>query len=170
MKYVEDIINHDISGLLELRLDTFNDKRGEIWSIYEDCDLLPNFVEDKVTISTKGVLRGLHGDHETSKLISCLYGEIFLAVVDVRDDSKTYGNIKVFNLSDKKPTMILVPAGCLNGHMCLSDKCVFFYKWTKKYSGPESQITVKWDDPRLNIKWPSKSPILSDRDLNAGYI
>ena len=168
MKYVKQVTRHDIDGLLEIELATFNDDRGEIWSVYEDCDLLPSFVEDKVTISSKNVLRGLHGDHKTSKLISCLHGEIFLAVVDARKDSKTYKKVKTFYISAQNPTMVLVPAGCLNGHACLSEKCVFFYKWTEKYDGPETQISVRWNDPVLNIPWPLEDPILSQRDRDAG--
>ena len=170
MKYVENITNHNIDGLLEIQLDTFNDNRGEIWSIYEDCELLPSFVEDKVTVSTKNVLRGLHGDFKISKLISCLHGSIFLAVVDIRKGSPTYKKIKTFELSDENPTMVLVPSGCLNGHLCISDKCVFFYKWSHKYNGPQEQITVRWNEPSLNIPWPTEKPILSERDLNTNMI
>ena len=167
MKYLKKIIKHDIPGLLELELDAFTDFRGEIWSSYEDCDLFPSFVEDKITISTKNVLRGLHGDFETGKLISCIHGEIFFVVVDVRGKNKM---IKTFNLSDKSPRLVFVPPGCLNGHLCLSDKCIFFYKWTAKYKQPQEQITVSWEDPGLNIGWPVENPILSDRDKNAKTI
>ncbi len=165
MKYVKKITEHAIKGLLEIELDPFYDERGEIWSIYENCDLFPNFVEDKVTISSKDVLRGLHGDYKTDKLITCLHGEIFLAVVDIRKESPQYKKTMTFRISDKNPKMILVPAGCLNGHLCISEKCVFFYKWSKKYTNPEEQITVKWNDDEINIKWPVRHPILSNRDM-----
>ena len=82
MKYIKDIKKHSIDGLLEIELDPFMDHRGEIWSIYEDCEMLPKFVEDKVTVSRKHVLRGLHGDYDTHKLICCMHGEIFLIVAD----------------------------------------------------------------------------------------
>jgi dTDP-4-dehydrorhamnose 3,5-epimerase len=167
MKYVKNIIKHSISGLLEIELDPFHDKRGEIWSIYEKCELFPDFVEDKVTISNRGVLRGLHGDYETDKLITCLHGELFLAVVDIRKNSPEYKKVTTFKLSEENPKMILVPSGCLNGHLCISDKCIFFYKWSKKYTSPDDQITIKWDDSDLNINWPINYPILSDRDSNA---
>ena len=166
MKYVKDLKSHDIDGLIEIQLDPFLDKRGEIWSIYEDCEIFPKFVEDKVTVSRKNVLRGLHGDYDTHKLICCMHGEIFLAVVDVRKDSQTFKSVKTFHLTEKKPTMILVPPGRLNGHVCLTEKCVFFYKWSKKYSGPDDQITVRWSDPDLNIHWPTMNPTLSERDEN----
>ena len=63
--------------------------------------------------------------------------------------------------------MVLVPAGCLNGHLCLSDKCIFFYKWSEKYKQPDDQITVLWNDPELNISWPTDTPVLSERDRRA---
>ena len=166
MKYIKNLTKHSIPGLIEIDLDPYYDNRGEIWSIYEECDLFPQFVEDKVTISSRNVLRGLHGDFETDKLITCLHGGIFLAVVDIRKDSNQYKKITTFQLDAENPKMILVPAGCLNGHVCLTDKCVFFYKWSKKYHGPEKQVTVRWNDKYLDINWPIDNPILSDRDAN----
>ena len=132
--------------------------------------MFSKFVEDKISFSKKSVLRGLHGDEETYKLISCIYGDIFLAIADMRVDNRTLKHTKTFYLSDKKPTMILVPPGCVNGHLCLSKECIFFYKWSKKYTGPEEQITVRWNDPSLNIPWPIEDPILSERDRNAALI
>ena len=170
MKYVKEIKNHKISGVMEIVLDPHYDNRGEIWSIYEKTDLFPEFVEDKVSISTKNVLRGLHGDDKTGKLINCLYGEFFLVIVDYRKNSDTYLDKVYFQVSDKNPTLIYVPPGCLNGHLCLSEKCIFFYKWTEKYTGPEDQITVRWDDPTLCIEWPHNSPIISSRDASGSIL
>ena len=165
MKYTKSVVETTLSGVLKIELDPYIDERGEIWSIYEDCEMLPTFVEDKVTISRKGVLRGLHGDAHTDKLICCMRGEIFLAVVDARVSSETFGQIETFHLTEDRPTMVFIPAGCLNGHLCLSEKCLFFYKWSQKYDGIENQVTVKWDDPELRIPWPIITPpILSPRD------
>lgn len=165
MYFVNDIETFsDFDGLLKLNLDTFTDFRGDIWTAYTDCDFLPKFSEDKISVSKKHVLRGLHGDSEIDKLIVCLHGDIQLAVVDLRKDSKTYGNSKMFNLSDQTGTAIFVPAGCVNGHLCLSDKCVFFYKWSKPYNGADNQVTIKWDDPDLNLDWKINTPFLSTRD------
>ena len=91
MKYTKNVVESALSGVLKIELDPYVDERGEIWSIYEDCEMLPTFVEDKVTISRKGVLRGLHGDAHTDKLICCMRGEIFLAVVDARKVPKPLG-------------------------------------------------------------------------------
>lgn len=154
----------EIIGLKILDLDTYTDFRGDIWTTYTDCDFLPTFSEDKVSVSKKHVLRGLHGDSEIDKLITCLHGEIQLAVVDLRKNSETYGNSVMFDLSDKRGTAIFVPAGCVNGHLCLSEKCIFFYKWSKPYAGAEKQVTIKWNDPDLNLNWKINNPFLSTRD------
>ena len=155
-----------IKDLEIIKLDIFEDSRGQIWTIYSEEHSDLNYVADKITISSHGVLRGLHGDPYTSKLITCLSGKFQLAVVDVRKDSETYGNVETFTISEEDPTVVFVPAGCVNAHLCVSDRCVFYYKWSEEYNGPESQVTVAWDDPELNIDWAIKNPILSERDKN----
>jgi dTDP-4-dehydrorhamnose 3,5-epimerase len=166
MTFQKKINVHRIQGLFEIELDPFYDERGEIWTPYSNVDWLPEFVEDKITISKKNVLRGFHGDSEIHKLISCFYGEFLLVVADFRTGSESHGQILKFNMSHKKPKSIFVPAGCVNAHLCLSDECIFYYKWSRKYNSPENQITIKWDDSFLNIDWPIKNPILSKRDQN----
>ena len=155
-----------IEGLIEAELEPFRDNRGDIWTLYDQDDWSLEFVEDKISISKKNVLRGLHGDSLVCKLIGCLNGSLFLAVADARKSSSTYGNVQTFVLDEKIPKSILVPAGCLNGHLSLSKQCVFWYKWSSHYDGPENQTTVKWNDEDLNIDWPCKEPILSERDKN----
>ncbi len=155
-----------IEGLIEVELEPYEDNRGYIWTLYNQKDWFIKFVEDKISISKKRVLRGLHGDSLTHKLIGCLSGSFFLVVVDARKNSNTYGNIQTFTLDEKTPRLILIPAGCLNGHQCLTNQCIFWYKWSKNYNGPESQVTCIWNDKDLNIKWPLDNPILSDRDTN----
>jgi dTDP-4-dehydrorhamnose 3,5-epimerase len=153
-----------IKGLSTAELCPFEDNRGHIWTLFDQNDWHTGFVEDKLSISSKNVLRGLHGDKTTDKLISCLAGSFFLAVVDARLQSPTYGNIEVFVVDDKNPKLIFVPAGCLNGHLCLTKQCIFWYKWSEHYKDPENQVTCKWNDEQLNIDWPCKEPILSKRD------
>ena len=87
-------------------------------------------------------------------------------VVDLRKESETYGKTETFLISDCEPTVVIVPKGCVNAHLCLSDKCVFYYKWSEDYKGPDKQVTINWDDPDLNIDWAIKNPILSERDKN----
>ena len=155
-----------IAGMKITFLDTFQDERGEIWTIYSDKHTDLSFVEDKITISRFGVLRGFHGDSKTAKLISCLSGRIQLSVADLRKNSTTYGNVETFIISSDDPKIVEVPAGCINAHLCLSDKCIFHYKWSEKYEGPDEQVTVSWNDSDLNVGWIIKTPILSERDKN----
>jgi len=165
MKLIKERIeSQNINGLTHIKLDTFEDYRGEIWTIYSEdyCDY--SFVADKITISQKGVLRGFHGDPYTAKLIACLSGKLQLAVVDLRKDSGTYGNVDNFVLCDDDPSLVIVPEGCVNAHQCLSEKCVFYYKWSEQYRGPDHQITVAWNDPEIGINWQIETPILSERD------
>ncbi len=159
-----------IDGVSKIDLDTFRDNRGEIWTLYskEYCDY--EFVADKITISRFGVLRGFHGDPHTAKLISCLSGQFQLAIVDTRKESPTYGNTEEYLISDNEPSVVVVPAGCVNAHLCLSDKCVFYYKWSKEYNGPDSQVTISWDDPDIDVSWAIENPILSERDKNGSKL
>tara|TARA_R100000152_G_C6782009_1_gene217970 strand:- start:5747 stop:6268 length:522 start_codon:yes stop_codon:yes gene_type:complete len=149
------------------------DFRGEIFTTYKagvyekllgQVHLEDPFVEDKISISRKNVLRGLHGDHVTDKLVQCLHGEIYLVLVDWREDSPTYMKWESFLLNDKNKLQVLIPKGFLNGHLCLSEKCIFSYKQTSYYKGADKQITAAWDDRNLGIFWPIKNPILSERD------
>ena len=165
MNTIKHISESDkIAGVSKIDLDTFQDHRGEIWTLYERHFSDNEFVADKITISRFGVLRGFHGDPYTAKLISCLSGQFQLAVVDTRDNSPTYGNMETYLLTDNEPAVVLVPAGCINAHLSLSDKCVFYYKWSKEYNGPDRQVTVAWNDPDIGVDWLVKSPILSERD------
>ena len=126
-----------------------------------------NFIQDDISVSKKNVLRGIHGDKKTWKLISCVHGKLFLVVVNCKESSKDY--LKVFTkiLSEKKNVQILVPPGYANGHLCLTDNCIFHYKlsYKGKYSDVNEQKVIKWNDARLKIKWPlKKNLIMSLRD------
>jgi dTDP-4-dehydrorhamnose 3,5-epimerase len=152
----------------------YSDMRGELWTIWNNHEFTPNlnFNHDKVAKSKKNVIRGLHGDNKSWKLITCLYGEIFLVVVDFRKESDTFLKKETFILNDKNKMSVLVPPNFLNGHQVISDNAVFYYKWSYdgKYPDVNEQISVKWDDPKLKINWPIKEPILSERDSNSKYI
>ena len=160
----ETIISDKIEGLSTIKLDPFYDFRGEIWTVYDKEYTDYNFVADKITVSGYGVLRGFHGDSHTAKLITCLSGHIQLAVLDLREGSETYGNAETFLISDCAPEIVIVPAGCVNAHLCLSEKCVFYYKWSEQYKGPDEQVTISWDDPNIDTKWIIRDPVLSERD------
>ena len=170
MKYTEDT---EITGLYIIEPDVFYDVRGQYINAYNtvDYDFLGiDFVEDDFSISTKHVLRGLHGDSKTTKLISCLQGDILLAVADLRDGSPSYLQTRLYALNDKNRKQVVVPAGCINGHLVLSDTCIFSYKQNQLYSGAENQISVRYDDPWLDFKWQVTNPLLSVRDSSAMYL
>ena len=166
-----------INGIKIITLPVFNDLRGQSvetfsekeYLFYDDNKQQIKFVEDDVSVSKKNVLRGLHGDNKTWKLIQCLYGEVFFVVLDMRPASSTYLKWQEIILNDANRLQVLIPAGCVNGHLCLSDKCLFSYKQSQYYGGASGQLTVRWDDPAFNIPWPIKEPILSERDGSAAY-
>lgn len=154
--------------------DVFYDHRGEYvetwnkeyYKAFGDID----FKQDDISTSVKHTLRGLHGDNETWKLVQCLYGSMVLAVVDMRKNSKTYLQHNTFTINDKNRIQVLVPPGFANGHLVMSDMGIFSYKQSTLYTGAETQFTVRWDDPKLNITWPINNPILSLRDKIANYL
>lgn len=158
----------NLPGVIKLTHDSFLDKRGELYTIWnqnEIPDIL--FNHDKVAISYKNVLRGLHTD-KSWKLITCLYGVIQLIVVNYDEFSLDYLNYMsiIMDSNSKDKTSILVPPGFLNGHLVLSDSAVFHYKWAYEGEYPDvmDQKSVRWSDSKIGIKWLSDNPILSDRD------
>lgn len=156
----------NLSDVKILETDFFKDERGELWTIWNEKEFKPKlkFNHDKVAVSRKHVLRGIHGDFKSWKLITCLLGEIFLVVVD----PKTLEHLSLI-LNDQNKQSVLVPPGLGNAHLVLSDKAVFYYKWAYEGEYPDvnDQFSLKWDDPKLNISWPISLPILSFRDQNA---
>ena len=154
-------------GVSYIEPDVYTDFRGDLWTLWKKGEgtNLP-FNHDKVSTSRKDVLRGIHGDFKSHKLVTCLHGEIYFVTVDNRKDSKTYGEWDWEILNDKNRAQVLLKPGIGNGFFVLSDTCVFHYKWLYdgEYPDVEDQFTIKWDDPRLNIHWPSQTPILQKRD------
>ncbi len=146
----------------------FKDKRGLLWTSWKkNSKQRLKFNHDKFSMSKKKVLRGLHYDSKTWKLISCVYGKVFFVAVDCRKNSKNY--LKTFSmiLNGNKNVQVLVPPYFANGHLCLSKDCVFHYKlsYKGKYSDVKNQQNLKWDDIRLKINWPiKKNLIMSKRD------
>lgn len=160
--------NTAIEGLKVIQPEFHEDYRGTNFESfnkfsYHHESITQSFIVDSISTSRKHVLRGIHGDYRTTKLISCLYGTIFFVVIDWRPDSDTYGDYITMTLSDRNKQQMLVPPGCGNAHLVMSDECVFSYKLDQYYDR-DSQFTLKWNDDRFNIPWPIKHPILSERD------
>lgn len=146
--------------------DSFEDYRGELYTVFDQEDWNVTFNHDKVSVSRQNVLRGLHGDKKSTKLISCLHGAVYLVVVDNRPESPNYLKWDSVILTEHNKKSVLVPPMFANGHLVLSDTAVFFYKWSYPgdYPDVDEQFTVKWNDERIGINWPINNPILSKRD------
>ena len=125
------------------------------------------FIQDDISVSTKNVLRGIHGDQDTWKLISCLEGEFYLVVVNNDENAPQYKQWESFVLSEQNRIQVLIPPKFGNGHLVLSERAIFHYKQNTYYT-PKGQFSIRWDDPEYNIKWPFENPILSERD-KLGY-
>lgn len=154
--------------------NVFYDFRGEYietWNeeTYKDLGDF-TFKQDDISVSVRHTLRGLHGDFKTWKLVQCVYGSLLQVVVDMRKDSDTYLQYDMFSINDKSRNQILIPPGFANGHLVISETGIFSYKQSTQYTGVENQFTVRWDDPKINIPWPVKNPLLSSRDENATLI
>ena len=161
----------------EITPSVYREYRGEIWTTFHSdshpvCNYI-NFNNKNLSIhgrfskSYKGVLRGLHWDTKTWKLVQSTYGDIYLVVLDVRKNSDTYGTWESTVISDKNRNQILIPPGFANGHYALTD-CVFHYNlfYEGKFVDTQEQGTIKWNNPKFNILWPNNKPILSNRDKN----
>jgi dTDP-4-dehydrorhamnose 3,5-epimerase len=156
----------EIEGVKVIHPTVYEDYRGTNFEAYNEKDyyvISNRFVVDSISTSRKHVLRGIHGDFRTTKLISCLYGTIYFIVLDKREESKTFNQWISFTLSDRNKHQVLVPPGCGNAHLVMSDECVFSYKLDAHYER-STQFTIKWNDDRYGIYWPIKHPILSERD------
>ena len=147
---------------------TFEDFRGEYVELYNerlyrDAGVTVPFVQDDISVSSRHVLRGLHGDRETWKLVSCLQGRFYLVVVNWDETSTQFGRWQAFVLSEQNRQQVLIPPRFANGHLVLSEQAIFHYKQSTYYDRAR-QFTLLWNDPRLGIWWPVATPIVSRRD------
>lgn len=163
------IINTSLDGVLLIKPPTvYEDFRGEYVEIYNkdiynENGVKIDFIQDDISVSRKNVLRGLHGDQQTWKLISCLYGSFYLVVVNNDPSSLQYKKSASFTLSDKNRQQVLIPPKHGNGHLVLSELAIFHYKQNTNYDR-EGQFTIIWNDPEYNLWWPINDPITSIRD------
>ncbi len=163
-----------LHGVKEIYLDEFEDHRGgfvELYNqrLYSEGDLDIPFVQDDISVSSRNVLRGVHGDAHTHKLVSCIWGKVYLLIVNNDPQSDQYLKWTAYTLSDKNRMQILIPPRFGNGHLVLSETAIFHYKQSAYYD-PRGQFTLKWDEPKYGFWWPVKDPILSRRDELGGYV
>ena len=148
-------ISEDFRGTY---VELYNDE------LYKQAGVTVDFIQDDISTSRQHVLRGVHGDGKTWKLISCLVGTFYLMVVNNDPQHAQYRRWQGFTLSDRNRLQVLVPPKFGNGHVVMSDFAVFHYKQSSNYDRA-SQFTLLWNDPALALWWPVRDPIISRRDL-----
>jgi len=159
-----------IPGVLRLELNTHTDPRGTFTrvfdvAVYEAAGLPGVFAQDNCSVSGLGVLRGLHYQRwqPQGKLVGVLQGAIFDVVVDLRQDSPTFGHWEGLTLDAQEMSQLWVPPGLAHGFCVLRAPAVVHYRCTAPYD-PEDQRGIRWNDPDLAIEWPVATPELSERD------
>ena len=159
------LIKTQIKDLLIVKTNIYKDNRGFFKEIEKFKILKKKFIFDCLSFSKKNTLRGLHLQTKKSqaKIITVAQGKILDVVVDLRKKSKTYGKHFSIEISHDSDFSLFIPEGFAHGFMCLSKTCLVYYKCTN-YRDKKSEITIKWNDKNLNIKWPIKKPILSKKD------
>ena len=163
-----------LKGVLQICPYIFKDRRGQFVethneALYRKKGINVKFVQDDISISRKNVLRGIHVDNKAWKLVSCLFGKLYVVIVNCNEKSRDFGKWQGFLLSEEDKSQILIPPkyGC--GQLVLSKKAIFSYKQSTYYD-PKRQFSYKWNDSRFKIKWPIKNPILSERDKSGHYV
>lgn len=159
-----------LEEVLLIKPRVFGDERGfflETWAAnrYAQAGLPSSFVQDNLSRSRGGILRGLHlqNPHAQGKLVYVLEGSVFDVAVDVRVGSPTFGKFASATLSAENKHQLYVPPGFAHGFCVTSDHALFAYKCTDLYH-PENELSVLWNDPALGIPWPIESPQLSAKD------
>ena len=166
-----EIIKTSIEGLLIIKPDVFKDERGYFFESYNKErftkeGLTMNFVQDNESKSSKGVLRGLHFQkppYAQGKLVRVVKGSVMDVAVDLRKDSPTYGKWESVVLSEDNKLLFWIPEGFAHGFVTLEDDTIFNYKCTNVYN-KESEGSLLWNDPDINIDWNIENPILSEKD------
>jgi dTDP-4-dehydrorhamnose 3,5-epimerase len=170
------VLNTEIPGVIIIEPDVFGDQRGyfmELWNQrrYAEAGLDVNFVQDNLSYSTRGVLRGLHFQNPNAqgKLVYVLQGEVFDVAVDIRVGSPTFKKWVGVTLSSENKRQFYIPEGFAHGYCVLSETALFAYKCTDLYD-PSAEGGIRWDDPGIGIDWPVNKPILSNKDLNNNFL
>ena len=158
-------------GLIEVQPKIWGDARGFFYEIfhqeiYSEIGISIPFVQDNLSRSVHGVLRGLHFqiNNPQGKLVTCINGQVLDVVVDLRVDSATFSQHYSTILDSDKRNQLWIPPGFAHGFSVLSEFADFFYKCTDLYV-PEDETGIIWDDPELGIDWKIKSPKISEKDL-----
>ena len=167
------IIETKLPGVLVFEPKVFGDERGffmETWHAerYEEAGLPSRFVQDNLSFSQRGVLRGLHFQNpdQQGKFVYVLQGEAYDVAVDIRVGSPTFGEWTAVTISSENKRQFYVPEGFAHGFLVTSDSALFAYKCTAKYNA-KAEAGVLWNDPEIGIEWPVDTPVLSEKDRSA---
>lgn len=171
--YSMRVIETEIEGVVIIEPEIFGDSRGYFMESYSERDfhrlVKPiHFVQDNISRSTYGVVRGLHYQREPyaqSKLVRCVVGRVLDVAVDIREESPTFGRHVAVELSADNHRQLFIPKGFAHGFAVLSDEALFEYKCDEFYH-PEAECGIAWDDPKIGIDWrlAKEDIILSDKD------
>lgn len=160
----------EIPGLLIIEPKVFGDARGfflETWhrQRYREAGLDVDFVQDNLSSSRRGTIRGLHFQNPRAqgKLVWVIQGEVFDVAVDLRRSSPTFGRWHGLNLSSENRLQFYIPPGFAHGFAVLSETAILAYKCTEFYS-PADELTLQWNDPDVGVQWPFDDPVLSEKD------
>lgn len=157
-----------LTGVLLIKPEAHKDSRGffcETFNLeeYRKHGITADFVQDDIAVNPKGVLKGMHGDPLTYKLVQCAYGLVYAVIANCNEKSPDFGKWEAFQLSDQNHYQLYIPPMYGNGYYVQSATAVYTYKQSTYY-GDAKQFTYKWNDPRFAIEWPIDGLILSERD------
>jgi dTDP-4-dehydrorhamnose 3,5-epimerase len=160
----------ELEGVLIIEPPVFPDDRGYFMETfqqkrYHEIGIDTSFVQDNLSFSKKGTLRGLHFQHPhaQAKLVQVLQGEVLDVIVDIRKGSPTFGRWAGIRLSEQNKRQLFVPENFAHGYCVLSETALFTYKCSEFYN-PACEKGIRWSDPNIGIQWPLADPILSDKD------
>jgi len=165
-----EVTSLPIDGALLIAPKSFADERGwfrELYGAtrYRSSGIGDVFVQDNLSMSQRGVLRGLHSDPRMGKLVQVVHGSAYDVIVDARSTSPTFMRWHAVTLRAGEPLQIYIPAGCLHGFLALENETLLLYKQTAEYD-PATEFGIAWNDPDLAIAWPlgGQPPVLSAKD------
>lgn len=174
-----NFIKTAIEGVIIIEPKIFKDNRGYFFESYNEAEFITNgipnrFVQDNQSMSTYGVVRGLHcqlGDKSQAKLVRVLQGKVLDVAVDARPDSSTFGKHVEVELSSENQRQLFIPRGFLHGFSVLSDTAIFAYKCDNLYC-KEAEFGIRYDDPEVGVNWriPVEKVVTSEKDRMANKL
>jgi dTDP-4-dehydrorhamnose 3,5-epimerase len=170
------VLSTALKGVLLIEPSVFEDKRGFFMESYQqkkymDSGIESNFIQDNLSFSVRGTLRGLHYQlpHAQAKLVQVIKGEVFDVTVDIRSGSPTFAKWTGVHLSGENRRQLYIPEGFAHGFCVLSETAIFTYKCSDFYSH-DSERGILWSDPDIGVDWPVENPVLSEKDRNYDYL